>query len=134
MTTHHQGGELIPEWTLGDRLRKARMMTGMTVAEFAERIGVSDRTINNAEGDRRTVRKITLNAWALATGVSARWLATGEGQPTTTPPNGGQPTTPDDALRRLASRKRARHAGEDTSPRYLAAMRLRLLGRSPIAA
>lgn len=68
MTTHQQGGELIPEWTLGDRLRKARVMTGMTVAEFAERIGVSDRTINNAEGDRRTVRRITLNAWALATG------------------------------------------------------------------
>lgn len=69
--------ERIPQWTMGDRLRKARSLTGLTVAEFAEQIGVSDRTINNAEGDRRAVRKITLNAWALATGVPIEWLKTG---------------------------------------------------------
>lgn len=67
----------VPQWTLGDRLRKARTETGMTVAEFAEHIGVSTRTINSAENDQRAVRKITLNAWSLATGVDIEWLETG---------------------------------------------------------
>lgn len=118
MTTQQVGGERIPEWTLGDRLRKARHLTGMTVAEFAARIGVSDRTVNNAEGDKRTVRRITLNAWALATGISAKWLETGVGPATGPTGPDGPPTTPDDALARLAASKRARHGEGRTRPRY----------------
>lgn len=64
-------------------------MTGMTVAEFADRIGISDRTVNNAEGDKRAVRKITLNAWALATGVPLQWLETGEAPEEHGPHDGG---------------------------------------------
>lgn len=81
----------VPQWTLGDRLRKARTRTGMTVAEFAETIGVSSRTINSAENDERAVRKITMNAWSLATGVPIEWLETGratEGGDNTDPGNG----------------------------------------------
>ena len=33
----------IPEWTRGDRLRKARSLTGLTSREFAEEIGVSQK-------------------------------------------------------------------------------------------
>lgn len=69
----------IPNWTLGDRLRKARAITGMTTREFAERIGVSHGTITNAEGDKRAVRPITIKAWAMATGVDIEWLQTGHG-------------------------------------------------------
>lgn len=78
----------IPTWTLGDRLRKARAITGMTTREFAERIGVSHGTITNAEGDKRGVRPITIKAWAMATGVDAEWLATGHG-----PHDPGEPLT-----------------------------------------
>jgi transcriptional regulator with XRE-family HTH domain len=100
--------ELVPEWSQGDRLRKARSLTGMTVAEFAKHIGVSDRTINNAEGDKRAVRQITLNAWALATGVSREWLETGaaSSEPNPEPPNPGRRSS--DALDRLTEQKRNR--------------------------
>lgn len=108
---------LVPEWSLGDRLRKARSLTGMTVAEFAQHIGVSDRTINSAEGDKRAVRRITLNAWAMATGVSLAWLENGGTGPT--PPDGGRPATP--ALDRLTEAKRGRAR---TTRRYLPAFPL----------
>ncbi len=62
---------------MGDRLRKARSLTGLTTRDFAEQIGVSHGTISNAEGDKRAVRPITLKAWSLATGVDAQWLETG---------------------------------------------------------
>ena len=97
--------DFVPEWSLGDRLRKARSLTGMTAAQFAAKIGVSDSTINNAEGDKRAVRRITLNAWALATGVSLEWLETGIAGTTTPPPDGDRlPDTP--AMRRLTEAKR----------------------------
>ena len=68
----------IPEWTQGDRLRKARQLTGQTTREFAATIGVSQKTVCNAEADAHATRKIVLNAWALATGVPVEWLRDGD--------------------------------------------------------
>ena len=75
--TMSAGIDRIPEWTLGDRLRKARSKTNMTTREFAEAIGVSQKTVTDAEGDKRAVRKITLNAWSLVTGVPRDWIENG---------------------------------------------------------
>lgn len=75
MTTQRQ--ERIPEWTQGDRLRKARELTGMGQREFAEHIGVSHQTVTNAEKGHREVRKITMNAWSLATSIPVEWLMSG---------------------------------------------------------
>lgn len=73
-----QAAGAIPQFTRGDRFRKARQLTGQTTREFAETIGVSQKTVTDAENDNRpTVRKILVNAWALATGVPATWLETG---------------------------------------------------------
>lgn len=72
---------VVPEWTRGDRLRKARSLTGLTTREFATQIGVSQKTITDAENDHRAVRKIVFNAWSLATGVPVTWLETGESIP-----------------------------------------------------
>jgi hypothetical protein len=41
MTTLHSAG-VIPEFTLGDRLRKARELTGLSIRRFADEIGVID--------------------------------------------------------------------------------------------
>ena len=86
MTT--QTHENIPQWTLGDRLRKARATTGLNTRDFAERIGVSQPTVTSAENDRSKVRRITINDWSLATGVPMRWLET-EKTPTGPGPDGG---------------------------------------------
>lgn len=88
MTTSTDMGS-IPEWTRGDRLRKARLQTGMTTREFADHIGVAQKTVSDAELDKRQMRKILLNAWALGTGVPASWLETGVVDDGPTPPVGG---------------------------------------------
>lgn len=108
--------ERVPEWTRGDRLRKARSLTGMTTRQFAEAIGVSHGTVNSAETDRRAVRKITLNAWALATRVSVEWLETGQSSEVTPPPNDGRPA---EDLDRLTRAKRGRARPPVNTPRYL---------------
>jgi transcriptional regulator with XRE-family HTH domain len=95
MSTEQQQGPLIPKWTLGDRLRKARALTGLSAAEFAERIGVSERTVNNAETGAHGVCAITIKQWALVSGVSEAWLEHGEAGGGTPPPGGGQPPAVD---------------------------------------
>ena len=102
-TTPNQG--LIPEVTLGWRMRMARETTGMGLREFAEHIGVSADTCTSAEHDRRKVRAITVNAYAMATGVDREWLRTGIASgDVPTPPEGGE------QLRRLTEAKRSRTA------------------------
>lgn len=73
----------IPEWTLGDRLRKARESTGLSMGEFAEKVGISRVTVGNAESGKKQPLEVTLKRWALATGVNYEWLLTGK-----TPPPG----------------------------------------------
>lgn len=76
MSTVH-GERVIPELTLGWRLRMARARSKMTTREFAKEIGVSHGTITSAELDQRAVRPITIKMWAIATGVDLEWLETG---------------------------------------------------------
>lgn len=78
MTTALTRGGLIPEWTLGDRLRKAREAAGLEQQELAQRIGVARTTISNAEKGKVNPRRIVINAWSLATSVPVEWLETGQ--------------------------------------------------------
>ena len=80
----------IPEFTRGDRLRKARQLTGLTTRAFAE-IGVSQKSVTDAEGDKVTPRKITMMAYAMRTGVPLEWLETGKAP---TSPSGPSASTP----------------------------------------
>lgn len=119
MTTQRHSG-VVPEWTLGDRLRKARATTGLNTADFAKLIGMSQKSVNNAEGDKHEVRRIVLNAWVAATGVSPQWLEHGIGSPRPGPPA----IDNRDDLRRLteAKRERARTTrGQAPTTRYLIA-------------
>lgn len=107
-----------PEFTLGDRLRKARELMGMDQAPFAEHIGVSRGTVSNYErGLTEHYKPIVLRAWALASGVPLEWLESGT-PPTNapTPPDGGE------ALRRLTAAKQGRSqvvtARRGATPRY----------------
>lgn len=68
---------IIPEWTMADRLRKAREVSDLDQTELAQRIDVSRQTISNYESGRVAPRKIVLKQWALATGVPLEWIETG---------------------------------------------------------
>lgn len=65
----------VPEWTLGDRLRKIRRDADMTVADFAEVLGVSRASLGHYETDRNMPADVVALAKRiqLATGVPATW-------------------------------------------------------------
>jgi transcriptional regulator with XRE-family HTH domain len=93
MSTHADSG-LVPEFTVADRLRKAREYAGLEQNELAERIGLGRTTISNYERGTTPPKRPLLLSWAMATGVSLDWLrgfdvpgATG-GQRLTTDSNG----------------------------------------------
>ena len=67
---------VVPEWTLTDRLRKARETAGYTQAELGDRLGVTKTTVSRAErGEGITHR--TMIQWAAETGVPLAWLNAG---------------------------------------------------------
>jgi transcriptional regulator with XRE-family HTH domain len=68
----------IPTWTLADRLRKARELTGLDQGAFAELAGISRTTVTNYEHGKRAPRRLYLRAWAEAAHVDVAWLSTGQ--------------------------------------------------------
>lgn len=82
MTTNEQNRNRIPGFTLADRLRKARELTGLEQGPFAERALISRTTVVNYEQGHRKPRELYLRSWADAAGVDLHWLITGEGDTT----------------------------------------------------
>lgn len=64
----------VPEWTLADRLRKARELAGYSQAELATVTGISQRSIIRYERGQAGPRKPELLAWAAACHVEYVWL------------------------------------------------------------
>nr|DAL28231.1 MAG TPA_asm: helix-turn-helix domain protein [Caudoviricetes sp.] len=89
MTSQPQDGPLIPVWTLGDRLRKAREAAGLDQTGMARRLGVSRGTVSNAERETVTPRRSVVMAWALATRVPLDWIE-GKENPRPDGPDGGE--------------------------------------------
>ena len=102
-------GGVIPEWSLGDRLRKIRRMGGLSQSEFAAKLGQNQKTYASWELDLTAPR----NAVAVAkrveamSGVPAAWVlgvdAPPPGAPVaterTTPQYRGASSARDGALR-----------------------------------
>lgn len=65
------------EFTLGDRLRKARIEAGLDAKELAGRLHVSTATVSRAENGRFEPKAVTVFQWAAETGVSLEWIAYG---------------------------------------------------------
>lgn len=114
---------IVPTFTIGDRLRKARTMLGtdMDVKRFADLIAVSKNTITNYElenTDPARMKPIVLRQWAMATGVDYEWLLHGETPPTGdgvsdgVPPTGVEPATYGTNVRRFPI-ERTHRAGAD---------------------
>jgi len=75
--TRNDAGQ-VPQWSVQDRLRKAREHAGMTQLELAESIGVARNSVSNYENGTTRPRQIVLNQWSLATGVPVSWLQSGD--------------------------------------------------------
>jgi transcriptional regulator with XRE-family HTH domain len=71
------GGE-VPEWTLGNRLWRARTHAQLTQQELATKLGVGLRVVKEGEADKRGPKRWVVLAWAMVCGVDASWLETGE--------------------------------------------------------
>jgi transcriptional regulator with XRE-family HTH domain len=70
--------ELVPEFDLADRMRKALRTAGTGVQEMADYLGVTRTTVGNWINGRIVPSKQTQRLWALRTGVDFDWLQTGE--------------------------------------------------------
>jgi DNA-binding XRE family transcriptional regulator len=75
--TVHMTTALIPEFTVADRLAKARQVTGMTQAEFATELGLVLKTYQRFERGEKDIPRALLIGAAVTAGVSTSWLLTG---------------------------------------------------------
>lgn len=69
--------QFIPEWTLGDRLAKARKDgAGLNQEQMAERLDVKPSTLAAWESDRSRPRDLAgiAQQWAEITGADPAWL------------------------------------------------------------
>lgn len=62
------------EWTLGDRLAKARIVAGLSREDMASALGVAPRTITNYEHDNTKPIAAVLEVWSNRTGAPLDWL------------------------------------------------------------
>jgi transcriptional regulator with XRE-family HTH domain len=75
----YTGEGIVPEWTFGDRLRKAREIAGLQQQDMASEFGVTSGTISNWETGRGQPRDVlgVAKKWANITGVQEHWILTG---------------------------------------------------------
>lgn len=65
---------IIPDWTLGDRLAKARDVADISVQRMADLLRVTRGTVSNYEHGRTEPPFSTIEAYSRATGVELWWL------------------------------------------------------------
>lgn len=68
----------IPQWTVGDRLRKAREVAGIGVEEMAIKVGRTRNSVTKYERSR-TVDVNMVRSYAALTDTPMEWLLTGTG-------------------------------------------------------
>jgi transcriptional regulator with XRE-family HTH domain len=70
------GAAWIPDWTLGDRLRKVRRHLGISQSEFAVMIEQNPKSYSSWESDQAQPRQLVSVAKRIeiATGVPASWV------------------------------------------------------------
>lgn len=82
---------IYPAWTLGDRIRKARLTTGLHQRDFAKRINVQGGSLAAWETDRAVPRNMVAVAKRIeiATRVPAAWILGLDDGPGPDDPDGG---------------------------------------------
>lgn len=67
----------VPEFNLGDRLRKSMELSKVSVADMATAFGVSRDTVSRWINNRTKPSAAVLHLWATGCGVDEEWLKTG---------------------------------------------------------
>jgi transcriptional regulator with XRE-family HTH domain len=75
--------QIIPVWTLPDRMNKAMNTASLSVSDMVELLGVHRNTVGGYIHGRIQPDEEMLKKWALHTGVLFEWLKYGD-QPTPT--------------------------------------------------
>lgn len=78
MSVQTDTGAGVPEWDLGDRLRKALRAAGVSVQAMAEELDCTRQTVGAYMSGRVTPKVPVLRVWAMRCGVPYEWLATGK--------------------------------------------------------
>ena len=65
---------IIPAWTIGDRMAKARRAAGISTAAMCDYLGIHRNSCNAYEHDRARPPKYILRLWAIRCAVPADWL------------------------------------------------------------
>ncbi|MEP3047450.1 MAG: helix-turn-helix domain-containing protein [Roseibium sp.] len=69
------------DYTLGERICKARDISGLSTAQLARRLGIKTSTLHSWESDRSEPRSNKLILLAGVLNVSPTWLLVGRGTP-----------------------------------------------------
>ncbi len=69
------------DYTLGERICKARDVVGLSTAQLARRLGIKTATLQSWESDRSEPRSNKLVLLAGVLNVSPTWLLVGRGTP-----------------------------------------------------
>lgn len=72
--TEQTTAEVVPEWDMSDRLRKALTHAGISSNEMAEYLEVTRHTISNWINGRTRPPATAVKLWAMRCGVPYKWL------------------------------------------------------------
>lgn len=89
MNMRQQAAGIIPPITLAMRLRIAREYAGLDQGELSERTQLARNTVSRAERGTTAPNRTTVIIWAMACGVDAHWLLTGETNTAPSPDDDG---------------------------------------------
>jgi transcriptional regulator with XRE-family HTH domain len=76
-----QESRIVPEWTCGDRMRKAREHAGLKQSDLSPAAGISRTSAVAYESGQSLPGRKVLITWAMVTGVPVEWLCHGDTAP-----------------------------------------------------
>jgi transcriptional regulator with XRE-family HTH domain len=77
----NESHEVVPEWTIGDRMLKSRTVAGLTQTELADYLGMSRVSLSRYETGHNRPPLTVLRLWAMRCGVPLDWLRYGDAPP-----------------------------------------------------
>ena len=74
-------GRVVPEFDIGDRMRKAREHAELSQAQIAAEIGVGRTSIIGYETNRMKPSRPVVRAWSFRCGVPYEWICHADTEP-----------------------------------------------------